>query len=612
MRVSTPQMFTMDRLRPVVASLVVVSAMQFAARPAMAAPTAARHGLSNAQYQQAVETYAKQGYRLTSVSGYESGGADRYVALWTKESGAPQMTRHGLTSKQYQNEFDALGKQGYRLSYINGYGVGSNEYYSAIWEKKDGPLLAARHGLTAAQYQKAVDDMSKDGLALSHFSAFSVKGSPRFAAIFEKGGPLRIARHDLTASQYQKAFEDYGKQGYRLKLVNGYRKGSSDRYAGLWVKTGGPVAEARHGLPNENYQHVFDNMHYQSFEPQYISAFNSATGVRFNGIWENTNFSTADLTLIRNKVAAYMKANGVPGLSLAISKDDRLVYAAGFGEADKEKGELVAPTHRFRIASVSKPITHVAVERVIKDTNMEHTSKVFGKNSVLGGQYATPDNNENIEDITVDHLIGHKAGFVRVNKDGAGSDPMFAYTGTDHKGLIEWALKEYPLGYTPGKTDLDGTTRYSNFGYSVLGRVIEAKTGQTYENYVRSKILIPAGAGGIVIGGDKEADRKSNEVKYYGGGAYSSVKPVRFDAHGGWIATQIDLLRFMKHENVFGKSYAHLGQMGGTSSALRRRSDGITYAGAANISATDSAAEMDNMLGEIAAGVSKWPAHNLF
>jgi CubicO group peptidase (beta-lactamase class C family) len=611
MKVAVSRSFSKAR-RFAVAGLLVASTLQLVASPALAAPIGARHGLSSAQYQKAAEDFAKQGYRLTSVSGYRSGGTTRYAALWTKEPGAPQAARHGLTSSQYQDAVEDLAKQGFRLTYINGYDVGGEARYAAIWEKKGGPQWAARHGLTAAQYQKAVDDMAKSGLILSHFSAFSVSGSPRFAAIFEKGGPLRTARHGLTAAQYQNAFEDFGKQGFRLKLVNGYRQGNSDRYAGLWVKTGGPALAARHGLPDENYQHVFDNMYYQSFEPQYISAFNSASGVRFNGIWENTAFSAKDLMLIENKVAAYMKANKVPGLSVAFSKDNRLVYAAGFGEADQEKNELVAPTHRFRIASVSKPITHVAIERLIKDTNLTKSSKVFGSGSVLGSQYSTPSNNENIEDITVDHLIGHKAGFVRVNKDGDNSDPMFDYTGTTHKGLIEWALKNYPLGYTPGKTDLDSKTRYSNFGYCLLGRVIEAKSGKTYQSYVRSKILIPAGAGGMVIGGDKEAERKANEVKYYGSGAYSSVKPVRFDSHGGWIATPIDLLRFMKHETVFGSSYGHLGQMGGTSSALRRRSDGITYAGAANISATDSAEEMDTMLGEIANGVSKWPSHDLF
>lgn len=586
------------------------------ALPAAAADWVARHGLTSAQYQSAFEDFTGKGFRLKSISGYDSGGA-RYAALWSKAPGPAQAARHGLNPQQYQAAFDDYSKKGYRISYVNGYTVGNQPFYAAIWEKTGGPARAARHGLTAEQYQAAVTQMSAQGFAPSHLSVLSINGSPRFAAIFDKNAPATVARHGLSASEYQTAFDDYAKQGYRLKVVSGYKQGNADRYAAIWVKTGGPQWSARHGITSGNYQHVFDNYTYASWEPQYIEAFNSASGVRFNGIWENTAFKASDLALIDSKVRAYMKANDVPGMSIAISLNERLVYASGYGNADVEKGEVVGTSHRFRVASVSKPITRVAVAKVIADTSLEMNSKVFGSNSVLGGQFSTPDNNLNIVNITVEHLIGHRAGLVNVNKDGDKSDPMFAYTGTDHKGLIEWTLKNYPLGYTPGAAsydpdnDPDTNEMYSNFGYSLLGRVIEARTGKGYEAYVRDAILKPAGAPGMVIGGDKEADRKSNEVKYYGGGAYSSVKPQRFDAHGGWIATPIDLLRFLRYETVLGNSYAHYGEMSGTTSVLRRRSDGFSMAATSNKS-NDSTSAMNAMLTEIVEGVSKWPEDDKF
>lgn len=592
-------------------AVLAIGLALLASSSAMAAEWAARHGLTGAQYQQAFNDYSKKGFRLTSVSGYESGGSARYAALWTKQAGATWSARHGLTPPQYQSAFDDFAKQGYRLTFVNGYAVGGKPYYAAIWEKKAGPAWQARHGLTAEQYQAAVADMSKNGFALSHVSAFSLSGSPRFAAIFEKGGPAWVARHGLSPADYQKAFDDFAKQGYRLKVVSGYKQGDGDRYAALWVKSGGPQWSARHGIASANYQAVFDNYRYQSWEPRYIEAFNSSSGVRFNGVWENTTFKAQDLALIENKVRAYMKKNDIPSMSVAISKDKRLVYAAAFGNANVEKNELAGPGHIYRHASVSKLFTQAAVKQLMQNTSLTASSKIFGNNSVLGGQYATPANNPQIEDITVDHLIRHRGGFVNVNKDGKASDPMFAYTGTGHKGLIEWTLKEYPLGYAPGTNPGEEIKTYSNFGYSLLGRVVEARSGKSYESYVRDTLFKPAGATSAVIGGDKEADRKPNEVKYYGSGAYSSVKPQRFDSHGGWIATPIDLLRFMRYETLLGNSYAHYGSMSGTNSVYRRRSDGFGYVAAANSSNGD-VEEIDGMLKDIVEGVSSWPNVNLF
>ncbi len=97
---------------------------------------------------------------------------------------------------------------------------------------------------------------------------------------------------------------------------------------------------------------------------------------------------------------------------------------------------------------------------------------------------------------------------------------------------------------------------------------------------------------------------------YYGGGAYSSVKPERFDSHGGWIARPLDLLRFMKHETWLGTPYAHYGEMSGTTSIYRRRSDGFGLAAASNAN-NDSTEAMNDLMNDIADEVT-WPAVNLF
>lgn len=594
--------------------LLAATLFLVAVAPAFAADWVARHGLTAANYQDAFDEFSGKGYRLVSVSGYDDGrGQARYAAVWKKQAGPAWAARHGLTAEQYQAAFNSFNQQGYRLTFVNGYAIGNEARYAAIWSKGRGPDSVARHGLNGAQYQAAVDEFSGKGYSLAHVSAYTVGNTPRFAAIFEKGGPAWVARHGLTPAQYQAAFDQFTRQGYRLSVASGYRDGGSDRYAAIWTKAQGPQWSARHGTPAAHYQAVFDNHRYQSWEPDYVEAFNGANGIRFNTIWRNTTFAAKDLALIERKARAYMRANDVPGLSIAIMRNEKLVYAAGFGVADKDSGMPVSPRHRFRIASVSKPITHVAVVNLANQTSLALGDRVFGANSVLGGTYATPDSNPDIEDITVDHLIRHRAGFRRINADGANSDPMFDYTGTGHAGLINWALEEYPLGYTPGTTPagLSSQDRYSNFGYCLLGRVIEARSGKSYEAYVRDTLLKPAGAGDIVIGGDKLADRKPDEVVYYGDSAYTSVKPKRFDSHGGWIARPIDLLRFMRHTDDILAPYYHNGAMSGTLATYDQRAGGFGLVAVSNTRG-GSPDDMKAMMDSIADEVSAWPSVDLF
>ncbi len=609
---------------------------------ANAAVTVARHGLTPAQYQELFTDLAGKGYRLKAVSGYTSNGQERYAALWTKTSGPPWAARHGMSSAQYQAAFSDYGRRGYRLVYVSGYAVNDQPRLAAIWEKASGPAWTARHNLTAAQYQQAFDDLTSKGYRLRHVSGYTVKGQDLYAAIWEKSkGPAWVARHRMTASQYQRAFEQYARQGYRLRVVSGYQTGRTDRYAAIWEKTGGPAYAARHGVADASYQGIFDNFAYQGYDPVYVEAFTSNGRPKFNGIWENTTWKAADLDLITSKVAAYMKTYGAPGLSLAITKDGRLVYAAGFGEADTSTGEEVTPDHLFRIASVSKPITSVAIMRLVEQGKLTLDARVFGPNTILGTKYSTPFNNRRIEQITVRQLLQHVGGFQ--TPDG---DPMFQNTDYTHDELINWALKAKAPNNVPGTV-----YQYSNFGYSLLGRIIERITAQPYEQWVQKNVLAPAGISRMSIAGNSLDDRKPGEVRYYPSGAYN-LNVTRFDAHGGWIATPIDLMRLMVRVDglptkpdiisastyktmttkagikdakgndpgyafgwVVGSGYQwHNGAMTGTIALMGRAPGGFGYAAVVNTrpSKDTFVGNLKQMLDDIVAGVASWPGYDLF
>jgi hypothetical protein len=128
-----------------------------------------------------------QGYRLTDVSGYNLGGQARYAAIWEKSSGPPREAQYGLTSAQYQQAFEDLRKRGYQPVRVSGYGIEGQAFYAGIWEQRSGPAWQARRDMTAADFQRACDDLERQGgYRLTDVSGYDVGGQDRYAAIWEK------------------------------------------------------------------------------------------------------------------------------------------------------------------------------------------------------------------------------------------------------------------------------------------------------------------------------------------------------------------------------------------------------------------------------------------
>jgi len=239
-------------------------------------------------------------------------------------------------------------------------------------------------------------------------------------------------------------------------------------------------------------------------------------------------------------VAEFKRQFNVPGFSVAISKNGRFVYDRGFGVADRKDSIQVSDSSIFRIASLSKPITSVAIFTLIEKGQLHLTDKVFGPSAILGTKYGKGYEKPYVSDVTVDNLLTHTSG----GWPNDSSDPMFQHDSWDHTKLISWAIETLPLTYPPGTH-----WAYSNFGYCVLGRVIEQVSGQPYADYVQANVLGPSGISGMRIAANSMKDRAENEVVYYGQYAEDPYKMnvTRMDSHGGWIATPSNLVQFLDH-----------------------------------------------------------------
>lgn len=249
----------------------------------------------------------------------------------------------------------------------------------------------------------------------------------------------------------------------------------------------------------------------------------------------------ADITTVDNKVAAFMSTYNIPGASLAITKNGKLVYIKGYGKANTTTGELVTPAHRFRLASVSKTFTGVAILKLVQDGKLTLDSKVFGTGGILANDYGTAPYNANVLNITVKNLLQHTSGSWGAATGGDVIDQNPSYT---YKQLFDWILTTRPNPNAPGSI-----YDYSNVNFSLLGRIIEKVTGKTYINYIKQDVLASIGDTQTDIAGKTEAEQKANEVKYYGQGtdaAYTyNIAFPRRDADGGLITTAKDLIRFV-------------------------------------------------------------------
>ena len=200
----------------------------------------------------------------------------------------------------------------------------------------------------------------------------------------------------------------------------------------------------------------------------------------------------------------YLSKHAYDGATVGVLQNENLLFASAQGtvhDVQAKPGTLVP------ILGVSKLITAVAALQLVEDEYLSLDDKVFGPGSIL--HWITPRPNVEVDrriyDITVKDLLRHTAGFDETK--GPIYDPVLnqVYVARGSKVVDiaeEMNLKNsfmneedimsfmmgMPLFYTPGTV-----IQHSNFGYSILGRVIEAVTGLIYEEYVIENILIPAG-----------------------------------------------------------------------------------------------------------------------
>jgi serine/threonine protein kinase len=271
-------------------SLATVQKVDVAAAPSTTLSPAlpqwqARYGLTLAQYQVSYNELVLQGYRPKCISAYFGAGSEHYTVLWVRDTGPEWQARYDLTSSEYRRNFDDLVRQGYRLTWVNGYESDGIVKYAAIWEKRRDPPWEARFGLTDDQLRRAVTTFTQRGYRPIHISGYESGGVPTYAAIWEKrNGPLWTARWGLSGPQSSETWDLLTHQGYRMVDLSVYGSTDSVRHAEIWQESNGGWY-VWSGMTAPSLQAKLDDLERRGFHPKELTGYNLGENDLYSAIW---------------------------------------------------------------------------------------------------------------------------------------------------------------------------------------------------------------------------------------------------------------------------------------------------------------------------------------
>jgi CubicO group peptidase (beta-lactamase class C family) len=361
-------------------------------------------------------------------------------------------------------------------------------------------------------------------------------------------------------------------------------------------------------------------------------------------------------------IRTFMRRWEIAGASVAISRDGQLVYAKGFGVADKNENTALEPYYKFRIASISKLITAVAIMKLQEEGRLSVNDKVFGPEGILNDPFYSDPRDKRVFGITVAHLLSHEGGWSSRYGDQMFipfviAQSMGVNPPVDTKTIVRFALNKY-LQFTPGSGK-----SYSNLGYAILGLVIEKVTGMSYFDYCRQKILEPIGIYDMTLARNLPEEKAPFEVTYYEPGdailkpsiyGNGNLVPASYGGNdiealggaGAWLATAPDLIKLLlaidgfnskkdilgyesiKFMTDFDNGYAPVGwkttiydgnwwrtgTFPGTAGMMKRQPDGTAWVMLLNTSAWNGpeiSTDINYMMARALYQVKNWPQRDL-
>jgi CubicO group peptidase (beta-lactamase class C family) len=240
------------------------------------------------------------------------------------------------------------------------------------------------------------------------------------------------------------------------------------------------------------------------------------------------------LPAVDELMRSFATGTNVPGIAWGIVVDGKLIHVGTAGLRELSSSAPVDSTTVFRIASMTKSFTALAILQ-LRDAgklSLDDPAERYVP-ELKGLRYPTSDSPR----LTIRHLLSHSAGFPEDNPWG---DQQLAATSED---MARMMTRGIPFSTAPGTT-----YEYSNFGFAILGRIVANASGLPYPRYVSERLLAPLGmrvttleAGSVdpkrLAHGYRRQDTLWLEEKQLPDGAFGSM--------GGMLTSVSDLGRYV-------------------------------------------------------------------
>jgi murein DD-endopeptidase MepM/ murein hydrolase activator NlpD len=244
----------------------------------------ARHGVPAADYQGVFEDVTAAGYRLVWIDGYDVGGNTFYNAIFQPAGNVRWRARHGLTSADYQAEFDHRDPALHPVQVESYLDHGAVRYALILTDQPTTPWVAY-HGRTEAEHQALFEQYRAQGYRPIDVSVVSVGGTRLFTALYDQAAVPRWDTHsDIKASDYQAAFDAELGAGLFLSYLNAYRHQGEVYFTAVWTSLPYGAWKARHGLSAAAYQSEWSTWTGLGYSTRVVTGYDDG-GPTFAALW---------------------------------------------------------------------------------------------------------------------------------------------------------------------------------------------------------------------------------------------------------------------------------------------------------------------------------------